>query len=99
MSKLTSFKNWIAKWIATIGQNPDFGYFFAHAGAAHYYATRFPRGYARVFASLAAAAVTGYKEIIFDPAHEINPPQKIWPDGAKDLFGYWTGLFVAQFDK
>jgi len=89
----------IPAWIATIGQAPDFGYFFAHAGAAQYYASRFPRGLPRIIASLAAAAVTFYKEIFFDPAHETNPPQKIWPDGCKDLFGYWTGLIIGQFDK
>ncbi len=78
---------------------PDFGYFFAHAGAAQYTISRFPRGPARIVAGLAAAAVTFYKEIFFDPKHEVNPPQRIWPDGCKDLFGYWTGLIVGQFDK
>jgi len=103
MSKLTDILKlimaWVARTIAKVGQMPDFGYFFAHAGAAQYYASRFPRGPVRIGAAVVGAAVTFYKEIFFDPKHEVNPPQKIWPDGCKDLFGYWTGLLIGQFDK
>ncbi len=99
MNRFTTFLKGIPAWAAKIGQLPDFGYFFAHAGVAQYAMTRFPAGPPRICAAIVGVAVAAWKEFIFDPKHEVNPPQNRWPDGAKDFAGYLAGIVVGCVSK
>ncbi len=81
--------------VATIGQSPDFGYFFAHSQTAAVVVSRVPKGIPRFIFGGVLVLVALYKEFVFDLRKEKNPPQTVL-DSTKDFVGYIVGLVEGQ---
>jgi hypothetical protein len=78
----------LSSFIAKTGQNPDFVAFMAHSGFAYFVVHQ-------GFPWWAAVVLAAFKEVIFDPAYEVN--QTVWPDGALDFSGYAAGIALGVF--
>jgi hypothetical protein len=79
--------------VAKLGENSNFVAFNAHWGFAYFVTSHIPHGPWFLIPALVAA----FKEFVFDPHYETNPPQNIWPDGAMDFAGYATGIALGWF--
>lgn len=86
--------NSIIAWIAKLGQTTDFVAFNAHWGFA-FFVMQLAHG--NKVAAGAALILAAAKEFWFDPRYEVNPPQKIWPDGVLDFSGYLFGIALGTF--